>query len=148
MCHTAGLRAHELHTLRYDKEVSPSLRAMHQDKFSRMPHENKMYTVTGKGGLIREVRLPTHLSERLEERRLNITMDVIDRGVDYTTHYDIAAGHKFSDAFSEASIRALGYTNGAHGLRHSYAQNRYERIASHLPIGRCNEGHLSRTRTL
>ena len=77
-----------------------------------MPHENKMYTVTGKVGLILKVRLPTHLSELLEERRLNITMDVIDRGVHYTTHYDIAVGYKFSDAFSKASIRTLGYTHG------------------------------------
>ncbi|MDF5193233.1 site-specific integrase, partial [Vibrio parahaemolyticus] len=48
------------------------------------------------------------------------------------SHYNIAGGHKFSDAFSKASSRALGYSNGAHGLRHSYAQNRYEQLANHF----------------
>lgn len=33
----------------------------------------------------------------------------------------------------KASERALGYSNGAHGLRHSYAQDRYEQLANHFP---------------
>lgn len=133
ICHQAGLRAHELYTLRPSGEIQPSPREVHQDKFSHMPEQTRRYTVTGKGGLIREVQIPIHLVERLEVHRLDTARAVRDRGVNYTTHYDIAAGHKFSDAFSKASNRALGYSNGAHGLRHSYAQDRYEQLANHLP---------------
>lgn len=131
ICHQSGLRAHELYTLRSSGEVQPSPREVHPDKFSHMPDQTHTYTVEGKGGLIREVQIPSQLAERLEARRLDTPRDVNDRGVNYTTHYDIAAGHKFSDAFSKASSRALGYSNGAHGLRHSYAQDRYEQLANH-----------------
>ena len=90
------------------------------------------YTVEGKGGLIREVQIPTALAERLEARRIETPSQITDRGIHYTPHYDIAGGHKFSDAFSKASIRGLGYSNGAHGLRHTYAQDRYEQLANHF----------------
>lgn len=132
ICQQAGLRAHELYTLRPSGEVQPSPREVHPNKFYHMPGQTKTYTVNGKGGLIREVRIRTDLAERLEARRLDTPRKVTDRGVNYTTHYDVAAGQKFSDAFSKASDRALGYSNGAHGLRHSYAQDRYEQLANHL----------------
>ena len=132
LCYAAGLRAHELHSLRPSGEVSPSPRDVHQDKFSHLPNDTKTYTVEGKGGLIREVQIPNHLVERLEERRLDSPQHIVDRGVNYESHYNLAGGHKFSDAFSKASSRALGYSNGAHGLRHSYAQDRYEQLANHF----------------
>ncbi|MVB79821.1 site-specific integrase, partial [Vibrio cholerae] len=47
-----------------------------------------------------------HLAEKLEERRLDTPQQLSDRGVNYS--------------------------NGAHGLRHSYAQNRYEQLANHF----------------
>lgn len=133
LCHCAGLRAHELHTLRPSGEVQPNDREIHPDKFSHMPEQTRSYTVTGKGGLIREVQIPNYLAERLEERRLDAPREITDRGINYTTYYDIAGGHRFSDAFSKASVRGLGYSNGAHGLRHSYAQDRYEQLANYLP---------------
>lgn len=133
ICHQAGLRAHELFTLRPAGEVAPSPRDIHPDKFSHLPGPAQTYTVEGKGGLIREVQIPNTLADKLEERRLDQPAQVTDRGVNYTTHYDIAAGHRFSDAFSKASVRGLGYSNGAHGLRHSYAQDRYEHVANYLP---------------
>lgn len=133
ICQQAGLRAHELYTLRPAGEVSPSPREVHPDKFSHQPSSTQTYTVTGKGGLIREVQIPNALAERLEQYRLNEPQRVTDRGVHYTTHYNVAAGQRFSDAFSKASERALGYSNGAHGLRHSYAQDRYEQLANHFP---------------
>ncbi len=132
LCHESGLRAHEILTLRPSGEMPPSPREVHQDKFSHLPKPSQTYTVKGKGGLIREVQIPNHLAERLEARRLETPISMIDRGVNYESHYNIVGGHKFSDAFSKASIRALGYSNGAHGLRHSYAQNRYEQLANHF----------------
>ncbi|MBM5447165.1 site-specific integrase [Vibrio parahaemolyticus] len=132
LCYESGLRAHELYTLRPSGEVNPSPRDVHQDKFSHLPNDSKTYTVQGKGGLIREVQIPNYLAEKLEERRLDTPQQLSDRGVNYESHYNIAGGHKFSDAFSKASSRALGFSNGAHGLRHSYAQNRYEQLANHF----------------
>ncbi len=132
ICHQAGLRAHELYTLRPSGEVTPSPREVHYGKFSHIPNPTQTYTVEGKGGLIREVQIPNALVARLEARRLEQPQQVTDRNVHYTTHYDLAAGHRFSDAFSKASVRALGYSNGAHGLRHSYAQDRYEQVANHF----------------
>ena len=133
LCHCAGLRAHELYTLRPSGEVQPNDREIHPDKFSHMPEQTRSYTVTGKGGLIREVQIPNYLAERLEKQRLDAPREITDRGINYTTYYDIAGGHRFSDAFSKASVRGLGYSNGAHGLRHSYAQDRYEQLANYLP---------------
>lgn len=133
ICMESGIRAHELLTLRPTGDVKPSDRDIHKDKFTHLPHESKTYTVEGKGGLIREVQIPHYLSERLEERRLEEPRNINDRGVYYQSHYDIPGGHRFSDAFSKASQRALGYSNGAHGLRHSYAQNRYEQLANFYP---------------
>lgn len=122
----AGLRAHELLTLERIEDREPSDRPAHPDKFSSQEnsHENVSYTVHGKGGLVREIQLPRSLSERLESHRLPEPKTVIDRGINHTQRYDIGGGKKWSNSFSEASKRVLGWSNGAHGLRHSYAQNR------------------------
>ena len=77
-----------------------------------------VYTVVGKGGLVREVLLPHRLAERLEERRLDAPERIVDRGVRYLQRYDLGGGHAFSTSFSRASIEALGKSRGAHGLRH------------------------------
>lgn len=42
--------------------------------------------------------------------------------------YDISGGKKWSNSFSAASKRALGWTHGAHGLRHTYAQDRMNEL--------------------
>ncbi|KKX84309.1 integrase, partial [Vibrio parahaemolyticus] len=81
LCHEAGLRAHELHTLRPFGEVSPSPREVPQDKFSYFPKDSQTYTVEGKGGLIREVQIPNHVAEKLEERGLSTPQKISDRGV-------------------------------------------------------------------
>lgn len=68
------------------------------------------------------------LPEELESRRRSPII-VRDRGVLYTSHYDIGFVHAWSQSFSDASKRALDYSTGAHGLRDSYAKNRlYELI--------------------
>jgi len=84
--------------------------------------------VEGKGGLIREVLLPKALSDRLESRRLPKPRQVTDRGVRYSQSYDIGGGKTWSQSFSAASKRELGYSTGAHGLRHSYAQERMHEL--------------------
>ena len=82
------------------------------------------YVVAGKGGLRREVLLGRDIAARLEARRLKTPREVRDRGIVYRQHYDISGGNTWSKSFTDASERALGWSNGAHGLRHSYAQER------------------------
>ena len=49
---------------------------------------------------------------------------VYDRDIGYRTQYDIGGGQNWSNSFSAASNRELGWSNGAHGLRHEFAQER------------------------
>lgn len=128
IAHAAGLRAHELITLAPASERQADPRPALESKFEG--REGVLYTVAGKGGLVREVMLPKELAERLEERRLDEPKQVADRGVYYEQSYDIGAGKQFSDSFSKASDRALDWSTGAHGLRHSYAQERMDELQS------------------
>ncbi len=127
IAHAAGLRAHELYNLRPADERSASThREWSPNRFEG--REGIAYTVEGKGGLVREVMIPRELAERLEARRLDEPQRITDRGVYYQQHYDLGAGHAWSQSFTAASERALGWTAGAHGLRHSYAQERMEEL--------------------
>lgn len=122
LAHAAGLRAHELFTLRPAAERQPSDRPARAEKFAG--REGQLYTVQGKGGLIRHVLIPNHLAAALESRRLAEPVRVTDRTVHYTQHYAISAGKNWSQSFSKAANKSLGWSEGAHGVRHSYAQER------------------------
>ena len=127
IAHAAGIRAHELYTLQPANQRGPSThREWHPDRFAG--RDGMKYTVVGKGGLVREVVLPKELAERLEARRLDAPLDVIDRGIHYEQKYDLGGGQAWSQSFSSASTRELGWSTGAHGLRHSYAQERMEEL--------------------
>ena len=94
--------------------------------------EGEAYIVRGKGGLWWEIRVPHELAERLEARRLDAQDPpkpprlVVDPDVRYCALYDIGGGNASSRSFADASKRALGWTTGAHGLRHGHAQDRLE----------------------
>ena len=120
----AGLRAHELLTLRPAEErPADTHREYRDDRFAG--RENvAIYTVEGKGGLCREVAIDRDLAAKLEERRLDEPRTVYDREVRYEQHYDLGGGKQWSDSFSKAAERELGWSEGAHGLRHEYAQER------------------------
>lgn len=127
IAHNAGLRAHELLTIRPTNERPPSThREWNAERFAG--REGERYTVEGKGGLVREVLLSRELATQLETTRLADPRLVTDRGVNYTQHYDIGGGRAWSQSFSAASQRELGFSNGAHGLRHSYAQERMQEL--------------------
>ena len=127
LAYHAGLRAHELLTLRPAGERAASgHRQWSAERFTG--REGDRYTVVGKGGLVREVVLSRELATALEARRLEEPRLVIDRGVHYSQHYDIGGGRTWSQSFSSASKRELGFSNGAHGLRHSYAQERMNEL--------------------
>ena len=128
IAYAAGLRAHELLTLAKAEESPPDKRPALDSKWAG--REGQLYTVQGKGGLIRHVLIPNDLVEQLEQRRFNNPVTVKDRKINYLQRYDIGAGKRWSDSFSKASKRTLFFSTGAHGLRHSYAQERmYELVA-------------------
>ncbi|KAI2693092.1 site-specific integrase [Pseudomonas sp. TNT3] len=124
IAYASGLRAHELLTLRRIHHKFPDVRPAHPLKFSGIRESSIAYTVYGKGGLTREVRIPIHLARRLEWTRLSEARTVIDRGVRYQQLYAIGGGQPWSKSFGSVSKTVLGWSKGAHGLRHSYAQER------------------------
>ena len=127
LAYHAGLRAHELLTLRPAGERSASgHRQWSADRFAG--REGVRYTVVGKGGLVREVLLTRELAEAVEARRLEEPRLVVDRGVQYVQCYTIGGGRSWSQSFSSASRRELGFSNGGHGLRHSYVQERMDEL--------------------
>lgn len=137
LAHAAGLRAHELNTLQRLGERTPDPRPARDEKF--LGREGERYTVKGKGGLVRDVLIPTHLVTRLEERRLETPIHLTDRGVHYTSHYDINGGNRWSSSFTTAASRALNWSAGAHGLRHSYAQERMSELQPSMPYEKALE---------
>lgn len=142
IAYCAGLRAHELLTLqRYgEKPVTerpgkPNEQRFGADRFAGR-EDWARYIVTGKGGHVREVRLTPELARQLEARRLPEPERVRDRRVFYEKRYAIPGGQRWSNSFSQASKKALGRSTGAHGLRHSYAQDRLtelQKIGRSLP---------------
>ncbi|MEM7504971.1 MAG: site-specific integrase, partial [Pseudomonadota bacterium] len=119
----AGLRAHELFTLqRADEAAASGHRRWRADRFAG--RAGVRYVVVGKGGLRREVLLDRALADRLEARRLDTPRAITDRGVHYVQHYAISGGKRWSQSVADAAHRVLGWSTGAHGLRHSYAQRR------------------------
>lgn len=120
----AGLRAHELLTLRpVEERAADTHREYRDDRFTGRDNV-AIYTVEGKGGLCREVAIDKDLAAKLEDRRLETPRQVYDRDIGYKQHYDIGGGKQWTDSFSKASSRELGWSNGAHGVRHEYAQER------------------------
>lgn len=120
----AGLRAHELLTIRpVEERAADTHREYRDDRFSGRG-EVRIYTVEGKGGLCREVAIDKALADLLEERRLATPLSVYDRGIGYSQAYGISGGQNWSNSFSAASNRELGWSEGAHGLRHAFAQER------------------------
>ncbi|PJE78168.1 hypothetical protein CI610_02899 [invertebrate metagenome] len=102
----AGLRAHELLTLRPATEKPADSRPALSSKFEG--REGQRYTVQGNGGLVREVLIPDRLAERLETLRMEHPQTYTDRGVHYTHYYDINGGNRWSSSFTTAANRSLG----------------------------------------
>ncbi len=127
IAYNAGLRAHELITLRRPDEVAPTVAKQWRDDLFH-GRDGERYVVTGKGGLTRQVLIDPSLAPQLEARRLASPIDIKDRKIHYQMHYDIGRGHAWSKSFSEVSLRELGWSSGGHGLRHAYAQDRLEHL--------------------
>jgi integrase len=130
-CFDAGVRAHECITLRLPRgEAASPHREWPSERFAgRTNYE--VYLVTGKGGLVREVAIAREIADEIQKRERQEPMIVRDREIEYTSYFDIGGGQALSSSFSYASKRALGYSSGVHGLRHSFAQNRLSML---IPI--------------
>lgn len=126
IAYAAGLRGHELLTLRRPHERPPTKREMRPERFTG--RDGELYTVKGKGSLVREVLIPKHLSEKLEALRFDKPQKVTDRKIGYAQHYAINGGQRWANSFSQAAKRSLFWSAGAHGLRHSYAQERMHEL--------------------
>jgi integrase len=121
------LRAHELLTLQLQHNRSASTH--HQWSGNRFAgRSGVIYTIIGKGGLIREIMLPNDIAKQLENNRLKVPVIIRDRNINYQCHYNIGGGKQWSNSFSAASKRVLGWSHGAHGLRHSFAQDRMNEL--------------------
>lgn len=135
LAYHAGLRAHELLTIARPEEQPAHDRPALPNKFHEL--EGEIYTVQGKGGLIREVVIPYHLAQQLEHYRLAEPKITEDRQIYYEQHYDITGGQAWSSSVTKACQRIFDWSHGAHGLRHSYAQLRMEQLISHYDYVTC-----------
>jgi integrase len=121
----AGLRAQELYTIRpIDEQPRSEGRSWRNDLFI---HRDRFaaYSVWGKGGLRRMVAVSWPLAQQLEVLRLGQPRMIKDREVDRTVYYDVIDGQSFSSLFSNSARRSLGFTMGAHCLRHRWAKHRF-----------------------
>jgi integrase len=143
LAYRAGLRAHELFTLRPVIDKPADIRPQIESKW--IGREGDLYTVNGKGGLIREVMIPRDLVNRLEATKRDFPERITDRKIHYIQHYDIGGGKNWSSSFSRVAKRVLGWSEGAHGVRHSYAQERMEEIQYKLVE---NGGNIDNVRDL
>lgn len=126
-----GLRAAELATLRRIEERAPTAaRAWDAQRWGGKENWER-FTVVGKGGLAREIRLPSALARELDARRIPETQ-ITDRGVRRESVYDIGSGNSWSKSFQAASMREFGFSLGAHAVRHGFAQ---DEVRAHIARG-------------
>lgn len=123
----SGLRAIELPELRPTGALPPADRPWHKNLFLGL-EGGMFYGTTGKGGLPRRVWVPEKLHAQLQARSRSEALIVHDREIVRSTVFDVGGGHALSQSFSSASRRALGFSLGLHGLRHTYVQHRIEKL--------------------
>ncbi|WP_295761766.1 hypothetical protein [Undibacterium sp.] len=151
---SAGLRVVELDTIALASEAMEDQREWLSERFSGLSNYVE-YVVVGKGGLRRKIGIPRSLSVELESYRLPAPTRKTQREIHYTKRYSITGGHSFSQQFSRLSFRDFGWSTGAHGLRHRYAQDRIMQLQTQgftwdfsLKIVAQEMGHFSTSNTL
>lgn len=123
----AGLRAVELDTISPATECLEDKRSWLSERFDGMDG-GVPYIVIGKGGLKRKIFLSIELSNRLEELVFEKPVKKTSRKIHYLKRFDLIGGQIFSQQFSRLSKKKFGWSSGAHGLRHSYAQRRLNHL--------------------
>ena len=118
IAYASGVRAHELLTLLPAwPSGRPRIIGSGCRSASTAESDFRLYTVEGKGGLKREVAIPVHLADQLEDRLLRKPERVTDRGVRRKQYYDLGGGQAWSQSFSAASKKEFGWSTGGHGLQ-------------------------------
>jgi len=143
---SAGLRATELTTIRSaseypgvvtDKSRQENLERHEGNRWlGRYQDEDvSYYTVTGKGGLEREVAITQTLAYQLEIFRLSESRKITAaRGEDtrvFSQYYDIPSGEVWARNFSKTSKLLFGDSrkdHGPHGMRHTFAKIRIKEL--------------------
>lgn len=133
LCWSAGIRVHELLTIRRLDECNPTFRELHGIKkqaqqFKFLGLDGELYVVKGKGGLIRIINIPSEIAEELETFRLPSKYTTKDRHIKYPSLYNIGGGNALSKSFARASKCWLGWSKGIHSLRHDYAKKRLNKV--------------------
>jgi integrase len=132
ICLDGGLRASELLTLRRRHELQPTAGRDWSANLFLGRANYQVYCVEGKGGLVRAVALNRLLAEQLERYRLEAPRQVRDREINRSKVYDVPGGQNLSNYFSKKSFEALRTHYGAHSLRHTWAQNRFNVLTQHV----------------
>ena len=120
---SAGLRPVELISISPISTLPESSRDWNSGRFLGRVND-EAFCVFGKGGLIRQVRLEASLAARLKEVARQSPVIVTDRDIHRTSHFFLPGGFDFSVEFGRLCTRVLGFSHGAHGLRHTFAQQR------------------------
>ena len=99
------LQGHELYSLKRRSERAPSAhRKWSKDWFAG--RVGVIYTVKGKGGLVREVLIPTQLAKELELRHLPEPVTLRNRGINHQQHYNITAPAKLLPHLYQSQCQA------------------------------------------
>lgn len=122
-----GLRGMELITIgpldQQPRDVRPVPAYLH----AYLP-DGVLYSVRGKGRLIRTILVALPFVDFLESRKRPAPIRVLHEGRHLTSYYDIPGGKPWAASFSQACRRTYGDTAGAHGLRHTYTQKRIDTL--------------------
>jgi integrase len=132
ICLDAGLRASELLTIRRRDELSPTSGRNWSTHLFLGRTNYQVYCVDGKGGLVRAVALNNMLTDELEQLRFDAPQTLRDREIIRLKQYDIPGGQNFSNYFSKNSFKTLRTHYGAHSLRHTWAQNRFNVLTQYV----------------
>lgn len=128
VAHEGGLRAAELHTIRRIEEAPRAPAPAHPQQWLGREHWPRYMVTQGKGGYAREVRISPATAAMLERTRIPRAQRIVDRRIGRERVYQIGGGQAWSQSFLHASRRALGWSSGGHGLRHSYVQSSIARL--------------------
>lgn len=130
LCYWCGLDDVDLITLMPGRRI-PRLEARAEEEkappLARFLHEGRegvLCAARGRSGRLRKIIVPDWLSVALARTLLPKPRDSRNQGKHYLKHYEISCGWCFVRAFTTASARELGWTEGIRGLRNSYRVRR------------------------
>lgn len=123
-----GLRSSELLSILPESQ-RPRSRARPLSPQIFAGRSGELYTVIGKGGLVRPVMVPFNLAFRLESIALQQPEILYIQGVRFVSYYFIPGGPFFSQWFGPWARTVTKTKMTFHSLRHAFAQQRLFKLA-------------------